>query len=187
MMPGQNHLKLVRNRDIGCACQYTRMKDIGRELNRIEKFCQIVLRVYPAIKRRVRRLRDQFPQKSDRRSKMEYLKHEYQQEDSSGVRLEVGDTVEVLSYSQIESTLNEHGYFKGLSFQKNMQKYCNRTYKVLKIPQYVLDQGGRKINRCKDVVILHGLYCNGRDTIEKEGCDRSCLHYWKTDWLRKVV
>jgi hypothetical protein len=163
------------------------MKDIGRELNRIEKICQMVLRVSPAIKRRIRRLLNPYPRKSDRSMNMDQLKQEGQPEDRPGAPLEVGDTVEVLSYSQIESTLNDQGYLKGLSFQKGMEKYCNRTYRVLKIPQYVLDQGGRKINRCKDVVILQGLYCNGKDTIEKEGCDRSCLHYWKTDWLRKVV
>ena len=187
MRPRENHLKLVRNRDLGYVCQYTRMKDIGRELNRIEQICQMVLRVYPAIKRRIRRLLDKHPRKSEGISNTEHSKPKCQPEDSSEATLEVGDTVKVLSYSQIESTLNDQGYLKGLSFQKGMAKYCNRTYKVLKIPQYVLDQGGRKINRCKDVVILHGLYCNGRDTIEKEGCDRSCLHYWKTDWLRKVV
>ena len=112
--------------------------------------------------------------------------HEYQPEYDSGVGLEIGDTVKVLSYSQIKSTLNDQGYFKGLSFQENMERCCGNTYTVLKIPRYVLDQGGRKINRCKDVVILGGLYCNGKGTVLEEGCDRCCLHYWKADWLRKV-
>jgi len=186
MRLGQNHLKLVRKKDKEYVCQYTRMTDIGRELNRIENIYQMMLRVYPAIKRRIRRLRDKFPQKSDRRSNLEYSVHEYQPEGSSGVGLEIGDTVKVRSYPQIKSTLNDKGCFKGLSFQENMEKYCNNAYKVLKIPQYVLDQGGMKINRCKDVVILSGLYCNGKGTVLEEGCDRCCLHYWKTDWLRKV-
>jgi hypothetical protein len=118
---------------------------------------------------------------------MEIIINDCQPEDNSGDRLEIGDMVKVLSYSQIESTLNDKGYFKGLSFQESMEKYCNNTYKVLKLPQYVLDQGGRKINKCKDVVILRGLYCNGKGTIEEEGCDRCCLHYWKTDWLKKMA
>jgi hypothetical protein len=177
----------MKERDVEYVCQYTTMKDIGRELNHIEHFLQFLLRLYPALKRRIGKWYYQRHKKSDGASNMEIRTNEFPLEDRSGGKLEIGDTVKVLPYSQIESTLNDMGYFKGLSFQKSMQKYCNGTYKVLKLPQYVLDQGGRKINRCKDVVILRGLYCNGKDAIEKEGCDRSCLHYWKSDWLRKVV
>ena len=183
----QDHLKLVKKRDIGYVCQYTRMTDIGRELNHIDKFYQIVLRVYPAIKRRIRKWCYSFRKQSDRRLNMEILINDYQPENSSGDRLEIGDMVKVLSYSQIKSTLNDKGYFKGLSFQESMEKYCNGTYKVLKIPQYVLDKGGRQINRCKDVVILRGLYCNGKGMLLEEGCDMCCLHYWKSDWLKKIV
>ena len=118
---------------------------------------------------------------------MEIIINGHPHEDSSGDRLEIGDMVKVLSCSQIKSTLNDKGYFKGLSFQDPMEKYCNGTYKVLKIPQYVLDKGGRKINRCKDVVILRSLYCNGKGMLLEEGCDMCCLHYWKADWLKKVV
>jgi hypothetical protein len=182
----QDNLTLVKKRDRGYICQYTTMTDIGRELNRIDKFYQILLRVYPAIKRHIRQWRYKFPQKSDGRSNMEEIINEYQPEDSSGERLEIGDRVRILSYSQIKSTLNDRGYFKRLKFQEPMEKYCNNTYEVLKIPQYVLNNGGRKINKCKDVVILRGLYCDGKGVMTHEGCEMCCLHYWKTDWLKKV-
>jgi len=187
MRPRQNNLTLVKKRDIGYICQYTTMRDIGRELNRIEKFYQNLLRVYPAIQRRIRRWRDQFPPKSDRRSNRKIIVNEYQPEGSSRDTLKIGDMVKVLSYSQIRCTLNDRGVFKNLSFQEPMKRYCNNTYEVLKIPQYVLNNGGRKINRCKDVVILRGLYCNGKGMMTHEGCDTCCLHYWKTDWLKKMV
>lgn len=187
MRSGRNNLTLVKKRDLGYTCQYTTIRDIGRELNRIEKCYQILLRAYPAIQRRIRRWRDTFSQKSNRRSNMEIITKDYPPEDSSGDRLEIGDMVKVLPYSQIKSTLNERGVFKNLSFQAPMEKYCNSTYQVLKLPQYVLNNGGRKINRCKDVVILRGLYCNGKGMLTHEGCDMCCLHYWKTDWLKKIV
>ncbi|MCJ7785287.1 MAG: hypothetical protein MUP41_15245 [Desulfobacterales bacterium] len=187
MRPEQAKLTLVKKRDIGYFCQYTTMTDIGRELNRIEKFYQFLLRVYPAIQRRIRRWRDKFPQKSDRRVNREIIINECQPEDSSGDTLKIGDMVKVLSYSQIRSTLNDRGVFKNLKFQQPMEKYCNNTYEVLRIPQYVLNNGGRKINKCKDVVILRGLYCNGKGMMTHEGCDMCCLHYWKTDWLKKIV
>jgi len=183
----QANLTLVKTKGTGYICQYTTMRDIGRELSRVEEFYQIVLRVHPAIKRRMRKWYDKVFKKRERRSNGEIIVDEYQPDVSSEDRLEIGDTVKVLSYPQIKSTLNDKGYFKGLSFQENMEKYCNNTYKVWKLPQYVLDQGGRKINRCKHVVILRGLYCNGKGTVLEEGCDRCCLHYWKTDWLKKVI
>ena len=182
----QEKASLVKKRDLGYICQYTTMTDMGRELNRIEKFYQILLRLYPAIQRRIRRWRDQFSQKSNRRPNREIITNDYPHEDSSGNGLKIGDMVKVLSCSQIRSTLNDRGSFKGLLIQEPMMNYCNNTYEVLKIPQYVLDEGGRKINRCKDVVILRGLYCNGKGMKKHEGCDMSCLHYWKTDWLQKM-
>lgn len=186
MRLGRDSVSLVEERDIGYICQYTTMANIGVELNHIEKFYQILLRVYPAIKRRIRRWCYKFSKESDRELNIDIIMNEHQPEDSLGDRLEIGDMVRVLSYSQIKSTL-DNGYFKGLSFQESMEKYCNNTYEVLKIPRYVLDQGGRKINRCKDIVILRGLYCNSKGAMLKEGCDRCCLHYWKTDWLKKLV
>jgi hypothetical protein len=185
MRPNQHELPLVEKRDRGYICQYTTMTDIGRKLYRIEILYQGLLRVFPAVKRRVRRWWPKLPIKSAVRLNME-VKTNINTKDSSGNKLEIGDMVTVLPYSQIKSTLNDKGYFKGLSFLENMEKCCGNSYKVLKIPQYVLDQGGSKINKCKNVVILAGLYCNGKGTVLEEGCDRSCLHYWKSDWLRKV-
>lgn len=184
--PGQGNLTLVKKRDIEYVCQYTTMRDIGRDLNRIEKFYQILLRVHPAIRRRIRRWRDKVSQRSDRRSNAKIMVNAYQPESGSRVTLDIGDMVRVLSYSQIRSTLDEKGVFKNLAFQEPMRKYCNNTYEVFKIPQYVLNNGGRKINRCKDVVILRGLHCNGKGMMTHEGCDTCCLHYWKTDWVEKI-
>jgi hypothetical protein len=183
----QNNLTLVKKRDVGYICQYTTMRDVGRELNRIETFYQFLLRVYPAMQRRIRRWRDRFPPKRNRRLNRKTIVNDYQSEDSTQDTLKIGDVVKVLPYSRIRSTLNDRGIFKNLSFQEPMKRYCNNTYEVLKIPQYVLNNGGRKINRCKDVVILRGLYCNGKGMMTHEGCDMACLHYWKTDWLKKIV
>jgi len=185
--PRQNNLTLVKKRDMEYVCQYTTMRHIGRELNRTEKFCQLLLRVYPAIQRRVQRWRDKFVQGRTRRANGKIIVNECPREDSSKEPLKIGDRVKVLSYAQIRSTLDDRGILKNLSFQEPMRKYCNHTYEVLKIPQYVLNNGGKKINKCRDVVILRGLYCNGRGMLTHEGCDTSCLHYWKTDWLRKMV
>jgi len=183
----QDNLVSVEKGDAGYTCQYTAMTDMGRELDRTERFYQFLLRVYPAIRRRMRKRYEAFITRARGRSNMGVTAADRQREDSLGDELEIGDTVRVLSYSQIKSTLDDKGYCRGLSFQESMEKYCSHTYEVLKIPKYVLDRGGKKVNRCKDVVILRGLYCDGKGTVLEEGCDRCCLHYWKTEWLRRVV
>jgi hypothetical protein len=187
MRARQNNLRLVKKNDVGYICQYTTMTDIGRELNRIDKFLQFLLRVHPAIRRRIGKWRDRFSAKSDGRLSRDAMIKENQRGDNPGGPLKIGDRVKVLSYSQIKSTLDDKGCFKRLAFQEPMVKYCDNTYEVLKLPQYVLNNGGKKINKCKDVVILRGLYCNGKGMMTHEGCDMSCLHYWKSDWLKKIV
>jgi hypothetical protein len=183
----QEKALLLKERDLGYICQYTTMTEVGRKLSRIEKFYQLLLRAYPAVQRRIRRWGGKFFQKTDGGANGEITTKGSPPEDSSRDTLKIGDRVRVLSYSQIRSTLNDAGYFKGLPFQEPMKRYCGNTYSVLKIPQYLIDQGGRKINRCKDLVILRGLYCNGKGMVTHEGCDMCCLHYWKTDWLKKEV
>jgi len=183
----KNHANLETKSDIRYVCQLTGMKNIGRELNRFEKSYQLFLRAFAAIKRRIRKrcygIQGYCGRKLDAGAEIISARSLDRPED--GVK--AGDKAKVLSYARIQSTLNPQGRFKGLSFQDPMEKYCNNVYEVLKIPEYVLDKGGRQINRCKDVVILRGIYCDGRGTLTTEGCDMSCLHYWKTDWLEKVV
>jgi hypothetical protein len=181
-----NHLTLVKKRDFEYVCQYTTLRHIGRELNRTETFYQLLLRGYPAIQRRIRRWRDKFIERSNRGANKKTIVNDHPPEDGSREPLKIGDKVEVLSYAQIRSTLDDRGVFKNLTFQEPMRRYCNHTYEVLKLPQYVLNNGGKRVNRCKDVVILRGLYCNGRGMMTHEGCDTCCLHYWKTDWLKKI-
>jgi hypothetical protein len=163
------------------------MREIGRELNRFERFYQLLLKACAAIKRRIRKGGYSLQKYPAKRLNMETTINDNRPEDRSENRLKIGDKVKVLSYSQIKSTLNDQGYFKGLRFQDPMVKFCNNTYEVMKIPKYVLDKGGRQINRCKDVVILRGIYCNGKGTLLTEGCDMCCLHYWKNDWLKRII
>jgi len=40
--------------------------------------------------------------------------------------------------------------------------------------------------RCKDIVILKDLVCNGKGILDGKDCDRSCPYFWKTTWLEKA-
>jgi hypothetical protein len=160
-------------------CQYTALTEVGCDLNPVEKGYQWLVRIYRAIKRRLRR------RGSKNFSKREEGFDRTSLGGNSGEKLKVGDIVRILPCPEIKATLNEQGYYKGLSFMENMEKYCGKSFKILEIPTHVMDRGGKKINKCKNVIILDGLYCDGTGTVSEEGCERSCLHYWKGDWLRK--
>jgi hypothetical protein len=88
--------------------------------------------------------------------------------------------VKILSYPEIETTLNSKKKYKGLTFLPGMKPYCGEFATVQREPLYVLDQGGRKIQQCKNIIICKKLYCDGTNI----KCDRSCLYYWKKDWLK---
>ena len=167
-------------------CQYTTMTYIGTELTKFDKLYQFILRLFPAIKRRKRRYLQKLCQRGNMKFKAKIVQKHHASKKSLKDSLKEGDIVKILPYEQIKLALDDKGYCKGLKFQEPMEKYCGNIYKVLKIPEYLLDQGGRKINKCEDVVILSGLTCNGVGVVWEEGCDRSCLHYWKTDWLEKI-
>jgi hypothetical protein len=162
-------------------CQYTRMTSMGRAFNRIEEAEQFLMRIGPALGRRVSSYREKL---TGKRGKSRSGAPEAGE--NMKAPIQEGELVRILPYERIKSTLDERGTYKGLGFLENAKQFCGGTYKVLKIPEFVLDQGGEKVNKCRNLIILEGPTCDGKGTVLEEGCDRSCLHYWKTDWLEKV-
>ena len=166
-------------------CQYTTMATIGREANRTAKSLRSMLKLWPKIKRRLRRYMSRLNTIGFfRKAKTTRLQDTYAPK--LGVDIQPGDFVRVLPYAEIKATLNPAGYCKGLQFQNTMRKYCGGTYKVDKTPAYLLEECGKKISKCRDLLILHGLTCDGIGEIDGYPCDRCCFHYWKKDWLEKI-
>jgi hypothetical protein len=100
--------------------------------------------------------------------------------------LEVGDWVQIGSREEIEKTLDAAGKTQGLSFLPNMFQFCDTTHRVLKQVHYIFDERSWKMSKCRNVVVLDGVYCDGKDVFAREGCDRCCFMFWKTQWLKKV-
>jgi hypothetical protein len=104
------------------------------------------------------------------------------------MKLRAGDWVEVKSPLEIRETLDADGTLDGLPFMPEMIQYCGRRFRVLRWAEktcfeaapynYVL----REL-RGDDVLFLEGLRCAGDD---HDGCQRLCLFFWKTAWLRKI-
>lgn len=98
--------------------------------------------------------------------------------------LEPGDRVKVRSKEEIQKTLNGWNQLKGCSFMEEMWSYCGSEQIVLKKVERFLDERDYLLKKCKNLVILDGVMCQG--TIDFGSCDRSCYFFWREEWLEKI-
>lgn len=100
------------------------------------------------------------------------------------VKLQPGDTVRVKSKEKIQATLDRWNQLKGCSFMEEMQPYCGTTQRVLKRIETFLDERDYLTKKCKGIVILDGVFCEG--TKDFGTCDRTCFFFWRDQWLEKI-
>jgi hypothetical protein len=108
-------------------------------------------------------------------------------EDSSEIDfpdLQPGDWVEVRTMQEIASTLDKNGKYKGLYFMPEMEKFCGKRFRIFKKAEKIkLESTGELRTLRTPSFFLEGVYCNGEF---QGGCDRSCFHFWRDAWLKKV-
>jgi hypothetical protein len=101
---------------------------------------------------------------------------------SSDRPLRRGDVVEVRSATEILATLDEDGSVDGVPFMPEMLQHVGKrftvTRRVEKICDTIAATGSRRMT---DTVYLDDLRCDGSG---HDGCQASCLFYWKEAWLR---
>src|SRR6185369_3568751 len=100
---------------------------------------------------------------------------------SNGRPLAPGDLVEVRSAAEILSTLDAEGTFEKLPFMPEMLTFCGREFRISRraFKTCVDDGDMRELN---DTVFLEEVRCDGAS---HAGCDRGCLIFWKTAWLKR--
>ena len=98
--------------------------------------------------------------------------------------LRAGDLVRVRSKEEVQASLNYWNELKGCGFLDGMWQYCGTTQRVLKPLERFLDERDYRVKTCKGIVLLEGLMCQG--TVEFGRCDRSCLFFWREEWLEKI-
>jgi hypothetical protein len=97
--------------------------------------------------------------------------------------LQPGEMVEVKTLDEILATLDGHRRHKGLLWMTGMAKHCGKQYRVHKqVRRITLESNGEQ-RTMKNTVLLEGVMCDGS---EFGGCDRSCFHFWREAWLRRV-
>jgi len=65
-----------------------------------------------------------------------------------------------------------------------MQEYCGTTQRVFRAVNRFVDERDYVVKRSRDLYLLQELMCQGTEIYGK--CDRSCLFFWRGEWLEKA-
>ena len=98
--------------------------------------------------------------------------------------LKEGDLVRVRWKEEIVATLDRRCRLKGCSFANEMEPYCGTVRRVLKPVQQFVDERDQRLKKCKGLVLLEGVMCEGVPAFGR--CDRSCFFFWREEWLEKI-
>ncbi len=113
-----------------------------------------------------------------------YIEGKLEKTPSADIGLKPGELVRVKSKIEIMKTLNKRNRNRGLSFDREMVKYCGGTFRVLRqVGKIVNDQTGTMMRLPNDCMILDGVICQGD---LNKFCPRSILPYWREIWLERV-
>jgi hypothetical protein len=99
------------------------------------------------------------------------------------LNLKAGELVKVKSAEEIRETLDSSEKTQGLYFMREMWNYCGQQFRVYKPLKRMLLESTLELRNVKNIVLLENNFCDGS---EHWGCDRSCLHFWKEAWLKRV-
>jgi hypothetical protein len=97
-------------------------------------------------------------------------------------KLRVGDWVEVRSKEEILQTLDKNGRLEELPFMPQMFQYCGKRFPVYARAHKTCDVVNGGSRRLRNGVHLY-LRCDGQ---AYDGCQASCLLFWKDAWLKPV-
>jgi hypothetical protein len=109
------------------------------------------------------------------------------QQEPVNLDIQPGDLVRVRERKQIAATLDEKGFNRGLSFDREELPYCGRTLRVIdRVDRIIDEKTGRMLNIRKDCLILEGAVCQGERTPGHWFCPRQIHAYWREAWVEPV-
>ncbi len=103
---------------------------------------------------------------------------------SSTTLLQSGDLVRVRPLEEIEATLNHWRQLKGCTFMPEMVRFCGTTQRVHKRMERFVDERDLRVKKSRGIVLLESVMCEGTESFGS--CDRSCLFFWREEWLERV-
>jgi hypothetical protein len=101
--------------------------------------------------------------------------------------LQAGELVKIKDYRQILETLDQNARNRGLYCDPEIVPFCNRTYRVLRRVEQIIDEKTGVMLRLKnDALILDGLVCQARYAKYRRLCPRGYYQYMREIWLERV-
>lgn len=102
--------------------------------------------------------------------------------------LKPGEYVRIKPKEEIETTVDERGKNRGLSFDpEEMAPYCDRTFKVKRNVSRVLDEEtGKMLSMKQPCIILEDVVCKAEYARCRLNCPRAFPLYWREIWLERV-
>jgi hypothetical protein len=101
--------------------------------------------------------------------------------------LQPGELVQVRSREEILPTLDDRGHNRGLSFDREMLRYCGQTRRVKERVSHIIDEKtGRMIHIRRDAIILENCVCTAECSTGRWFCPREIHIYWREAWLKRV-
>jgi hypothetical protein len=98
-----------------------------------------------------------------------------------------GELVRVRPPAEIEAALDECGFNRGLSFDREMLPYCGHTFRVKdRVDRIIDDKTGRMLKIPKDCLILDGAVCSGERSAGRWFCPREIYPFWREAWVQRV-
>lgn len=103
------------------------------------------------------------------------------------LHLQPGELVQVRTPAEIEATLDERGFNRGLSFDREMMRYCGQTLRVKeRVTQLIDEYTGQMLHPPRDCILLDGPVCSGECSTGRWFCPREVYPFWREAWLRRV-
>ena len=100
------------------------------------------------------------------------------------LELQPGELVQVRPRADIVETLDVMRRNRGLTFDREMVRYCGGTYRVhRRVDKLLNEKTGQMINIKADCIVLENVICTGE---LNRFCPRSVFPLWKEAWLRRV-
>jgi len=123
-------------------------------------------------------------QKKRRGGEYPYLKGKPGKTPRVTLNLQPGELVQVRSRDEIVDTVDVRLRNRGLSFDREMVRYCGGTYKVLRrVEKLVNEKTGKMMQVPNDCLVLDGVICVGH---LNRFCPRSVYPYWREIWLKRA-
>ena len=104
------------------------------------------------------------------------------------LNLQEGELARVKGYREILRTLDSVSWRnRGLYFDAELVPFCNRTFRVLRrVQQIIEEKTGRLIKFKSDALILNDVFCQARYSKCRRFCPRSIYPYWREIWLERI-